>query len=137
MQNSDNDDIPKSIQISNFNYSFKEKRANNRYVYRCRTRKCGFLILLDKDNLEKIINKKENESIEFTKLSKKEHTCRENKVSIPINEIMTVNENIKLAEDLIRKNLEKPEDWHYQNLINNNCQLSKIKIKIFCKNLGI
>ena len=30
---------------------------------------------------------------------------------------------------MIRKNLEKPEDWHYQNLINNNCQLSKIKIK--------
>ena len=95
--------IPRSIRITNYTYSFKEKRANGVYVYRCRTRKCGVLISINEINLKKIINKTDNQNIEFTKLSKKEHICQENNMSIPNNEITTFNENMQLAEELIKK----------------------------------
>ena len=108
---------------------FSKKKEIIIDIYRCRTRKCGYLILLNQSNIQKIINKKENELVEFTKLSKKDHTYQENNIFISNNEIQTYNENIQFAEDLIRKNLEKTEEWHYQNLINNNCKISKSKIK--------
>ena len=61
MSNLEEEKIPKNIKIVKYTYSFKEKRDNNRYVYGCRTRKCGILILLNESNIQKIINKKENE----------------------------------------------------------------------------
>ena len=75
---------------------------------------------MNESHIQKIINKKENELVEFTKLSKKDHTCQENNIFISNNEIQTYNENIQFFEDLIKKNLEKTEERHYQNLIDNN-----------------
>ena len=76
LNNISDEQFPRSIRIANYTYSFKEKRANNIYVYRCRTRKCGVLISINEINLKKIINRKENQTIEFNKLSKKEHICQ-------------------------------------------------------------
>ena len=60
MSNLEEEQILKSIKIAKYTYSFKEKKDNNRYVYRSRTRKSGVLILLNESNSQKIINKKEN-----------------------------------------------------------------------------
>ena len=87
MSNLEEEKIHKSIKIVKYTYNFKEKRDNNRYVYRCRTRKCGVLILLNESNIQKIINKKENELVEFTKLRKKDHIFQKNNIFISNNEI--------------------------------------------------
>ena len=60
MSNHEEEQIHKNIKIAKYTYSFKETRDNNRYLYGCRTRKCGVLILLNESNSQKIINKKEN-----------------------------------------------------------------------------
>ena len=103
MSNLEEEQIPKSTKIAKYTYSFKEKIDNNSYGYRCRTRKCGVLILLNESHIQKIINTKESELVEFTKLSKKDHTYQENNIFISNNEIQTYNENIQFAEDLIKK----------------------------------
>ena len=56
MINIEDDEIPKSIKIENFQYSFKQRLANNNFSYRCKSRKCGVLITIDADNLRKISN---------------------------------------------------------------------------------
>ena len=53
LNNISDEQFPRSIRIANYTYSFKEKRANNIYVYRCRTRKCGVLISINEINLKK------------------------------------------------------------------------------------
>ena len=54
------------------------------------------LNLIAKENLIKIINKKENETIEYRKLSKKNHIYQ-NDISISNKEFSPINENISLA----------------------------------------
>ena len=56
MINIEDDEIPKSIKIGNFQYSFKQRLANNNFSCRCKSRKCRVLITIDADNLRKIIN---------------------------------------------------------------------------------
>ena len=89
------DDIPKSIQIENYNYNFKQKKANNFYAYRCKHRKCGVLISIDENNLLKIINKKPNETIEYEKTSKKDHDCDANNAKVSSDNVFTTNQQKK------------------------------------------
>ena len=58
---------------------------------------------MNESNIQKIINKKENKIVEFTKLSKKDHISQENNIFISNNEIQTYNESIQLAKDLGKK----------------------------------
>ena len=41
------EEIPKSIKIDQYTYSFKERKVNNYFAYRCKNRKCGVIISID------------------------------------------------------------------------------------------
>ena len=71
-------DIPKSLTIGDYEYSFKQKKSNKNYAYRCRNRKCGVIISINENNLLKIIKNNIIEDIEYQIVSKKEHTCNKN-----------------------------------------------------------
>ena len=49
-------DIPHSIKIGQYEYTFKQRKANNKFAYRCKSRKCRVIISVDAENLIKIIN---------------------------------------------------------------------------------
>ena len=128
-------DIPKFIKIDDYEYSYKERKANFNYAYRCRKRQCGILISIDEINLKKIISKKDNEVISYTKVTKKEHSCKSNIVNTSINNIKLETEDIKLAEEMIKKNIDKHLQWHINNLAKNNIQLKKTQVKNLLQNL--
>jgi hypothetical protein len=107
-----NNDIPKYITINNFEYIFKERKINNNFSYRCRKRKCGIIININELNLKKIINKNSNGNLEYTKITKKEHTCKDNILNTSFNNIKLEVEEIKLVEHIIKKNLDKSFQWH-------------------------
>ena len=69
------EEIPQSIYIDSFSYSYKETKKNGEYSYRCKVRKCGVIISIDKNNLEKIIKGEQNTKIEYKKVSNKDHIC--------------------------------------------------------------
>ena len=48
--NLEDKDIPKQIKIQEFVYSFKQRLTNFKFSYRCKTRKCGVLLTIDKEN---------------------------------------------------------------------------------------
>ena len=79
--------IPKFITIDNYEYTFKKRKVNFKFTYRCRKRKYGILIELDETNLIKIINKKENETISYIKVTKKEHSCKDNIINTSTSNI--------------------------------------------------
>ena len=54
MSHIEDKNIPKNITLGEFNYTFKEKKVNYNYAYRCRNHKCGVKINTDEDNLRKI-----------------------------------------------------------------------------------
>ena len=43
-----NEEIPKSIIIDSFTYSYKETKKSGEYSYRCKVRKCGVIISINK-----------------------------------------------------------------------------------------
>ena len=71
MTNIEDEEIPKTLKIGNFQYSFKQRLANNKFSYRFKSRKCGVLITFDSENLKKIINKSSIGEFEYKTISKK------------------------------------------------------------------
>ena len=102
-----NEEIPKSIIIDSFTYSYKETKKSGEYSYRCKVRKCGVIISIDKKNLDKIIKHEPNTNIEYKKVSNKDHTCNKNEIVTSSNNVQSSNQLNDLAENLIRQNLEK------------------------------
>ena len=101
------EEILKSLKIDNYEYSFKQRKANNFFAYRCKNRKYGVLISIDICYLKKIIdNNKLEGKIEFQKLSKKDHTCDKNNIIIEDSKVQTNTQMMKLAEK-INQNLDK------------------------------
>ena len=134
MINIEDDEIPKSKKIGNFQYSFKQRLANNNFSYRCKSRKCGVLITIDADNLKKIINNSLIGELEYKTVSKKEHTCDKPTNKIELSNVQTGTEMMKLAEQLIKQNLDKSMSWHYNNLIKNQIDISKNQVKRILEN---
>jgi len=122
-------DIPKSIILDNFTYSFKEKKKNQEYAYRCKNRKCGVIISINEVNLLKIINNIPNSNLEYTKVSKKDHSCDKGNIITNTNNAKSIKETKDLASNIIRQNIEKSLYWHIKNLKDNNINLSYIQIK--------
>ena len=123
------EEIPQSIYIDSFSYSYKETKKNGEYSYRCKVRKCGVIISIDKNNLEKIIKGEQNTKIEYKKVSNKDHICNKNNIITSSNNVQSSNHLNDLAENLIRQNLEKSLLWHHENLKNNNLNMSQNQIK--------
>ena len=122
-------DIPKSLTIGVYEYSFKQKKSNKNYAYRCRNRKCGVIISINENNLLKIIKNNIIEDIEYQIVSKKEHTCNKNTEIISNKFINTNSDMYQLAPDLIKNNIDKTLEWHEQNLKDNNITITKNQIK--------
>ena len=101
------EEIPQSIYINSFSYSYKETKKNDEYSYRCKVRKCGVIISIDKNNLEKIIKREPNTKIEYKKVSNRDHICNKNNIITSSNNVQSSNHLNDLAENLIRQNLEK------------------------------
>ena len=110
-------DIPHSIQIDNYQYSFKQIKANNKFAYRCKVRRCGVIISIDAENLCKIINEINEGNFEYDKISKKEHICDKNTCIIEKSKVQSNTTMLELVEKLINQNLDKSKLWHYNNLI--------------------
>ena len=108
------EEIPKALKIGNFQYSFKQRLANNNFSYRCKARKCGVLITIDADNLKKIINNSLIGELEYKTVSKKEHTCDKPTNKIELSNVKTGTEMMKLTEQLIKQNIDKSMSWHYK-----------------------
>ena len=73
----DDINIPNYLLIGEYKYSFKKNLTNNKFSYRCFHRNCKVLITIDKINLLKINNNKNNENntIEYF-TNNKEHICQ-------------------------------------------------------------
>ena len=83
-----------------------------------------------------IIKNIKYELVEFTKLSKKDHTCQENNIFISNNEIQTYNENIQFAEDLIKKIQKKQKNGTIRILLAIIGKYLRSKIKYITKIQG-
>ena len=129
MTNIEDKEIPKALKLGNFQYSFKQRLANNNFSYRCKSRIFGVLITIDSNNLRKIINNASIGEIEYKAVSKKEHICDKSTNKIELSNVQTGTEMMKLAEQLIKQNLDKSMSWHYNNLIKNQINLSKNQVK--------
>ena len=57
MSHLEDKDIPNLITIDGFTYSYKGRKVNYKFAYRCRNRKCRIIININEENLLKIINK--------------------------------------------------------------------------------
>ena len=58
-----------------------------------------------------------------------------NIVNTSLNNIKLEAEDIKLAEEMIKKNIDKHVQWHINNLAKNNIQLKKTQVKNLLQNL--
>ena len=73
--------------------------------------------------------KKINDTIDYTKVTQKENNCKTNIINTFINNIKLETEEIKLTEEIINKNIDKPLTWHINNLAKNNIKIKKTQIK--------
>ena len=128
------EEIPKSITIGKYQYSFKQRKANNNFSYRCKTRKCGIIISIDSVNLKKIINNNSIGELEYKIVSKKEHTCDKATNKTELSNVQTVSEMMNLAEQIIKQNIDKSLLWHYNNLLKNQINISKNQVKRILEN---
>ena len=129
MSHIEDKDLPKYLTLGEYTYTFKAKKVNYNYAYRCKNRKCGVIININEENIVKILKKEKNTKIEYQKVSSKEHSCDKNDKSINIKDVNTSSEDYALASDIIKNNLDKSLEWHIQNLQNNRIILTRNQIK--------
>lgn len=91
-------DIPHSIKIGHFEYTFKQRKANKKFAYRCKVRRCGVIISIDAENLSKLINNINEGNFEYDKISKKDHVCDKNTCIIEKNKVQSNTTMLELAE---------------------------------------
>ena len=130
MSHLEDKDIPNLITIDGFIYSYKNRKVNYNFAYRCRTRKCGVIIKITKENLIKIINKISYPTIQYTKISSKDHICTL-KNEIEKSYTMTVSDSLHLAEQIIKNNLDKTLKWHSSNFKKINILINRNQNKYF------
>ena len=105
--------------------------AKEQYSFRCFHRTCKVLLTINKENIDKIIHKKENpENIEITyNTNSKEHYCIKNIKNTKLLNITTNKEEQEIIISLIKKNLDKSISCHKNNFKNNAIEISLNKIK--------
>ena len=130
--------VPGSIVIGDYTYTFKEqqKTDHNIFTYRCQKYSCRVPINITRDNLNKIINKNNNNNdIEY--VLKKEHKCKsENeKKTESINNCDTEEEIIKKAKSIIRLNPLKSLTYQQDKLHENYIFLEDVKTNQIIRNI--
>ena len=126
---------PRSLEINNYIYSFKDSLRNDYYTYRFKYRsKYGVSLKISRTELIKYKEGKDISEIQFEFTSKiKNHTCLNDKEAIKSDDrnenivIKVNNKNIK--KSLIITNIDKNISFHVENLKNNNIILKKNHIK--------
>ena len=125
---------PRSLEINNFIYSFKDSLKNDYYTYRCKYRsKCGFVLKISRTELIKYKEGKDISEIQFEFTSKiKNHTCLNDNEAIKSDDkkkiLLKVN-NKDIIKSLIITNIDKNISFHVENLKNNNIILKKNHVK--------
>ena len=122
--------IPGQIQIGIYKYTYKDqsKADPNVFTYRCQKWDCKIPISINRENINKINNKNNNDTIEY--IMKKEHKCKllDNIKVEKIENCDSEKELIIRAENLIKLNPFKPASYHMNILNEQNIILGKEKI---------
>ena len=125
--------VPRYITIKGNDIYYKHQPLKNDvFVYGCRKAKCNYYIKINRENLKKIEEKKDN--LEFIEVNThNKHNNSNEIVNLENTDTIarTENENISLAEKLIKTNLNEPLDFHIQNFRLNKINWKKDKIKNF------
>ena len=119
------------INIKEFS-PLKKRLFSFRYYHRS----YKVLLTIDKNNLKKLECKKDdNQQVDYS-TNNREHTCMKNKnlFAESSNNKITNNDEIELATNIIKNQLDKTLIWHIQNL-ENNIHLTKTKIENILQNL--
>ena len=105
--------LSNSIIIEGYEFKFKQTLAKNNISYRCKSRSCGTLLTISKDELIKINNKNDIKTLKYS--INKEHTCNKTNIikTSKIEDITTEIEIYAKAKTLIDLNIEKPLNWHF------------------------
>ena len=81
MAESNNVKIPRSLEIGEYIYSYKDKLINNFYSYRCKHRTiCKITIKIELSEIKKYLENKKNNIIYTITSAEKNHVCKNNEV---------------------------------------------------------
>ncbi len=123
--------VPRYIIIKGNDIYYKHPPLKNDvFEYRCRKAKCNYYIKINRENLKKIEEKKNN--LEFIEVNTHNKHNNSNEIVNLENTdkiARTEKENFSLAEKLIKTNLNEPLDFHIQNFRLNKINWKKNKIK--------
>lgn len=111
MEDNQSIEIPRSLELANYTYTYKDELTNNYFSYRCKHRTiCKITIKIAKSEIIKYVKNKVI-NIEYTITSKeKNHICKENIKEDKITKIKDFKNN--LLKSIIISNLEKPLSFH-------------------------
>ena len=117
--------VPGKLVLDNFQYAFKDLLKNDKLSYRCRSKNCGVLLTISKEELNKLNN---NSGIEIYYDLNKKHICY-GIINKTINVKDVITDHIEKGRVLINASLDKPLSWHINNLIDYNIKLTVDQIK--------
>ena len=117
--------VPGKLVLDNFQYAFKDLLKNDKLSYRCKSKNCGVLLTISKEELNKLNN---NSGIEIYYDLNKKHICY-GIINKTINVKDIITDHIEKGRVLINASLDKPLNWHINNLIDYNIKLTVEQIK--------
>ena len=105
--------IPNKIIIDGYHYTFKDTLKGEKFCFRCKSRRCGCSLIIDKEEMDKI-----NKGIgDLNYTLNKEHSClRLIKKKAHIDNVLTERDLDDKPKSAIMQALDKPFSWHIQNL---------------------
>lgn len=126
--------VPQSLFIEGYKYSYKtNSKDETKFIYRCNHRNSKAQIIINKENILKVIIKKGNANVEFIK-GKNSYICPSDKANsnsdvLKPDSILTNEELNELGYNLIKQHLDKPLSFHMDILKKNKIPFEKFKIK--------
>ena len=116
------------INIKGYELNFKSPiLKNNIYRYRCKNLKFKYFVKIDGTNLKKLLNK--DKDITFMEFNQHENHKDEMKIQTNTDIILTVDDLNKFAKQIIINNINKPLQFHLDNLKNNKINWKKGKVR--------
>lgn len=113
--------IPNKIIIDEYHYTFKDTLKGEKFCYRCKSRRCGCSLIIDKEEMDKI--NKGFGDLNYT--LNKEHSClRLIKKKSHIDNVLTERDLDDKPKNAIIQALDKSLNWHIQNLTDLGIKLS-------------
>ena len=105
--------IPNKVIIDGYHYTFKDTLKGEKFCFRCKSRRCGCSLIIDKEEMDKI-----NKGIgDLNYTLNKEHSClRLIKKKAHIDNVLTERDLDEKPKNAIMQALDKPLSWHIQNL---------------------